>query len=71
MSQAFVKEEDPQWLHDIPGTLGALINYLIRENNNVRVYQKRSFIQNDLEIFEMSNGLKYAKDEKGKWMIVD
>ena len=28
MSQAFVKEEDGQWLHDLPPTMSALINYL-------------------------------------------
>ena len=69
MSQAFVKEEDDQWLHEIPGTLSALINYLTRENNSIRVYEKRKLIKNDVEIYEMSNGLSYSKDADGKWQI--
>jgi hypothetical protein len=69
MSHAFVKEEDDQWLHEIPGTLHALINYLTRENNGVRVYEKRQSIKNGVEVFEMSNGLSYSKDSNGKWQI--
>ncbi len=37
MSQAFVKESDEQWLHDIQPTLHALVVYLTRENNGIRV----------------------------------
>ena len=70
MSQAFVKEEDYQWLHEIPGTITALINYLTRENNGIRVYEKRKFIKDGVEIYEMSNGLSYSKDDNGKWQIV-
>ena len=69
MSQAFVKEDDEQWLHDIPGTLNALINYLTRENNGIRVYEKKKSIKNGTEVFEMSNGLSYSKDENGKWQV--
>ena len=71
MSQAFVKEEDDQWLHDIPGTMTALINYLTRENNGIRVYEKSKQIRNGREIFVMSNGLSYSKDQDGKWEITD
>ena len=69
MSQAFVREEDDQWLHEIPGTVTALINYLTRENNGIRVYEKRRSIKNNIEIYEMSNGLSYSKDKDGKWQI--
>jgi len=70
MSQAFVKEEDDQWLHEIPGTLPALINYLTKENNGIRVYEKRRMtIKNGVEVHEMSNGLSYSKDVNGKWQI--
>jgi hypothetical protein len=71
MSHAFVREEDYQWLHEIPGTLTALINYLTRENNGVRVYEKRQYLKNDVEVFEMSNGLSYSKDVNGKWQIAE
>jgi len=69
MSQAFVKEEDYQWLHEIPGTLTALINYLTKENNGIRVYEKRMLIKDGTEIHEMSNGLYYSKDADGKWQV--
>ena len=69
MSQAFVKEEDDQWLHEIPGSITALINYLTRENNGIRVYEKRKQVKNGVEIYEMSNGLSYSKDANGKWQI--
>lgn len=71
MSQAFVKEDDAQWLHDLPPTMTALINYLTRENNGVRVYEKRTYLHPKLqkEIHEMSNGLSYFIDNDGKWSI--
>ena len=33
MSQALVKEQVEQWLHEIAVTLHALVNYLTGENN--------------------------------------
>ena len=72
MSQAFVKEEDAQWLNDVPGTLSALIHYLTKENNGIRVYLKqKSFDKNNNEIFDMSNGFRYSKDAEGHWQITD
>ncbi|GAC1417809.1 MAG: hypothetical protein NVS1B13_09320 [Flavisolibacter sp.] len=72
MSQAFVKESDEQWLHDVGPSMHALINYLSRENNGIRVYeQKKYFDQKDQkEIHQMSNGLCYGKDKEGKWYVV-
>jgi hypothetical protein len=72
MSQAFVKESDEQWLHDVQPTINALVVYLTRENNGIRVYEKRSFSdpKTGKEMHEMSNGLTYSKDEQGKWYIV-
>ena len=71
MSQAFVKESDEQWLHEIQPTLNALIVYLTRENNGVRVYEKETRTdKNGNEVHHMSNGLSYAKDGEGKWYIV-
>jgi len=70
MSQAFVKDEDPQWLHEIPGTMKSLIDYLTRENNNIRVYLKKTMtLKDEREAFEMSNGLIYAKNKEGKWEV--
>ena len=70
MSQAFVRESDEQWLHDISPTLNALIVYLTRENNGVPVYQKNKISdKSGRELYKMSNGLNYAIDKDGKWEI--
>lgn len=72
MSGAFVKEEESQWLHDLPPTMAALINYLTRENNGVRVYETRSYHhkKEDREVHAMSNGLEYAVGADSRWYIV-
>ncbi|MEJ7822908.1 MAG: hypothetical protein WKF85_11330 [Chitinophagaceae bacterium] len=71
MSSAFVKESEEQWLHDIQPTLHALIVYLTGENNGIRVYEKKNFVdKKGKEIYEMSNGLSYAKDDNSKWYVV-
>lgn len=72
MSQAFVKENDDQWLNEISPTLNALINFLTRENNGIRVYEQKTIINPDgSEVHVMSNGLSYAKNEKGEWQVVN
>ncbi len=72
MSQAFVKESEEQWLHDVQPTVSALVVYLTRENNGIRVYEKRTYLhpREKREATEMSNGLEYAKDDNGKWYVV-
>ena len=72
MSQAFVRERDEEWLHDISPTLNALLVYLTRENNGVRVYEKRDYTDpsTNRQIHTMSNGLSYTKDAEGRWMVV-
>lgn len=71
MSQAFVRESDEQWLHDVQPTLNALIVYLTRENNGIRVYEQKSYIdaRSGKEVHQMSNGLNYTKDDDGRWMV--
>ncbi len=71
MSSAFVKERDEQWLHDIPPTLNALIVYLTRENNGIRVYEKEQSLdpKTSKSIHLMSNGLSYSTRDD-KWIIV-
>jgi hypothetical protein len=71
MSQAFVREEDAQWLHDVAPTLTALMIYLSRENNGIRIYEKKSLTIEGNEAHLMSNGLTYMLDADRKWMIVD
>jgi len=72
MSSAFVKESEEQWLHEVSPTLNALIFYLTRENNGVRVYERSSFIDAKLgkTVHVMSNGGSYTKDDEGKWKMV-
>lgn len=70
MSQAFIREGEDQWLSDIDPTMNALINFLTRENNGIRVYEKETKKDSaGRPIHLMSNGLAYAKDEKGRWMV--
>lgn len=70
MSQAFVKENEEQWLHEIDPTLTALVNYLTRENNGIRVYEKKISLSKDgKEIHHMSNGMGYVIDKDGRWSI--
>lgn len=71
MSQAFVREGDDQWLSDIAPTMNALILFLTRENNGVRVYEKESKTdETGKQIYVMSNGLSYFKDDQHKWQIL-
>ncbi|HEY1114574.1 MAG TPA: hypothetical protein VGE66_13475 [Chitinophagaceae bacterium] len=71
MSQAFVRESDEQWLHEVAPTLNALIVYLTRENNGIRVYEQKNYLhpRTGREVHVMSNGLSYAKDDEGKWFV--
>ena len=71
MSRAFVKEGDDQWLPDIAPTMTALVHYLTRQNNGVKVYLKREVPDGKGKSrYEMSDGLTYAVDEAGKWTVV-
>jgi hypothetical protein len=73
MSGAFVKEEDDQWLHEIAPTVTALVNYLTKENNGIRVYEKRRYpdLETGKEVYEMSNGIAYSIDSSSRWFMID
>ena len=73
MSQAFVKESDGEWRHDVAPSLSALILYLTRENNGIRVYQRNVYYsqKHNREVHVMSNGLSYAKDSDNRWFIAE
>ncbi len=73
MSQAFVRESDEQWLHDVSPSVNALVYYLTRENNGIRVYEQKNFIDQKTgkDVYAMSNGLSYTKDMDGRWSIAD
>ena len=71
MSRAFIKEGDDQWLSDIAPTMNALVHYLTRQNNGVKVYLKRETVDaNGKSRYEMSDGLTYMVDPNGKWTSI-
>lgn len=71
MSQAFVREGDDQSLSDIMPTLNALIQFLTRDNNGIRVYEQKNYMDDTgRKIHVMNNGLSYAKDDEGRWKVV-
>jgi hypothetical protein len=72
MSQAFVRESDEMLLQDVPPSVAALIMYLTRENNGIRVYEKHLVKdnENNRDVHVMSNGLFYAKDKDSKWYVI-
>jgi hypothetical protein len=70
MSQAFIRETDDQWLEDVSPSLNALINFLTRENNGISVYERNNFTnEKGQQVYVMSNGLSYTKDENGRWKV--
>lgn len=73
MSQAFVRESEGEWLHDVAPSLSALIIYLTRENNGIRVYEKSKShsVKHNRDIHLMSNGFTYAKDDTDIWFIAE
>lgn len=72
MSQAFVRESDNQWLNEIPPTLPALLVFLARENNGIRVNEKKNFLdETGRTVHVMSNGLSYALDAAHQWQVVN
>ena len=73
MSRAFVGgDRDEEWLHDIKPTIEALINYLTRENDGIRVYEKENYYEEKLgkQVHKMSDGFAYAINEDGKWYLL-
>jgi hypothetical protein len=70
MSHAFMKEGDEQSLEEISPTVQALSLFLTRENNGVRIVERRTHKdQQGNEIHVMSNGLSYKKNQKGRWEV--
>lgn len=72
MSRAFIREGDDQWLSDIPPTLNALMSFLTKETNGIKIYEQKNITDaSGREVYTMSNGLSYAKDKNGKWEVVE
>ncbi len=71
MSQAFMRESEDLSLNEVAPTLTALLMFLTKGNNGVRVYEKKSFKDSTgRQVHTMSDGLSYARDAQGKWEVV-
>jgi len=72
MSSAFVKEGEYQRLEDVGPSINALLVHLQRENGGIRIYEKKNYYSHEQsrDVYEMSDGLIYAKDDESKWYIV-
>ena len=71
MSQAFMREGDELSLNEVSPTLNALLLFLTKGNNGIRVYEKKSFKDaSGRQVHTMNDGLSYARDSKGKWEVV-
>lgn len=73
MSQAFMRERDDQWLHEVAPTLNALTIYITRENNGIPAYEKSNYFDETLgrTIHIMSDGMKYAINDQSQWYVID
>jgi hypothetical protein len=72
MSRAFIRESDDQWLHEVAPTMSSLLAYLTRENNGIMVHERKRYVEpSGREVYVMSNGLSYAKDENSIWRVVE
>ncbi len=60
------------WLHEIPPTMDALINYLTRENGGLRITERESFYSDEhkTEVHKMSDGFSYVVKDN-KWVTLD
>jgi hypothetical protein len=65
-----MKESDGMWLSDVAPTMSALLAFLANENNGIRVVEERRSIDaRGREVFHMTNGLAYVKDDEGRWSV--
>jgi hypothetical protein len=72
MSHAFIREGEDMRLSDVGPGIHALIFFLTKENNGIRVTELKNFTDGaGREVHSMSNGLSYSKDKKGKWEVYE
>ncbi len=71
MSQAFVREQENEWLGDVAPNINALVRFLSRENGSRVNEIKKYFHEKERrEVYEMSNGFTYALDMDNRWFVV-
>ena len=72
MSQAFVREQENEWLGDVAPDVNALVRFLSRESGS-KVTEVKSF-QHPKEnkmVYEMSNGFTYGLDFDNRWYVFE
>ena len=70
MSSAFVREGEDQSLDDISPSITALRVFLTRENGGIQVSERSVSTNKDgQQVYAMSNGLSYVKNDRGKWSV--
>ena len=72
MSSAFVKEGETRHLKDVAPNIGALLFFLRVENNGTVIRDEKIYFSQKYgrDVYEMSDGLTYARDDKGIWHII-
>ena len=72
MSSAFIRESEGEHLNEIAPNLGALKAYLRRDNGGVPVHETKTYYSEKYgrDVYEMSDGLTYAKNDEDKWYII-
>ncbi len=72
MSSAFVKESEGEHLNQVAPNLSALLFYLRRENGGTPIRETKNYHseKHNRDVYEMSDGLTYAKNDDSKWYII-
>ena len=72
MRQASVKEDKYKWLPEVLPSIHELIFYLTKLNDSIMVYVKKIYKNQEdgQNIYEMSNGSSYTKDNDGNWYML-
>jgi hypothetical protein len=73
MSSALVKEKGEKWLHDVEPSFKALLQFLRKENNGKNIHEVKNYysIKYGRDVYEMSDGLTYSKNDHGNWCIIN
>jgi hypothetical protein len=73
MNPALIKENNVKWLHEVAPSFKALLQYLRKENNGANIHEVKNYysIKYGREVYEMSDGLTYSKNDSGKWCIIN
>ena len=72
MSQAFVREQENEWLGDVAPNVNDLVRYLSRESGTRVTEIKKYYSEKHKRVvYEMSNGFSYVLDDDGRWQSVD